>query len=233
MYWGKSISRPQRGEVLQKVLRHYCADQGITYDSNNIGKISFPIAFGPYGKPYLSKVPGDAKIHFSISHSGHWWACGVDDSPLGIDIEDAGERETRNARSAGQAEQKRQAEELSLTEDQRWKEKNAWRRIASRFFAPEEADFVNSQEAFYTVWTYKEAYVKYKGTGLSEGLGTFSVVDKHNQLVSKIGSLYLRAMLLPQDGMEADEKVFAAYCSAKPYGLHPKDWIRIFAGDKI
>lgn len=46
---------------------------------------SFEIAFGAYGKPYLSEYP---RIHFSISHCTIGCAVAVSNYPVGVDIQD-------------------------------------------------------------------------------------------------------------------------------------------------
>lgn len=38
-----------------------------------------------YGKPYLYSPA--CPFHFSLSHSGHWVVCAVDQSPVGIDVQ--------------------------------------------------------------------------------------------------------------------------------------------------
>ncbi len=43
------------------------------------------IAYGLYGKPYLSGYPN---AHFNISHSGQYVACAVSDRPVGIDVQE-------------------------------------------------------------------------------------------------------------------------------------------------
>jgi len=54
-------------------------------------------------------------------------------------------------------------------------------KIAKRFFAPCEQDYIFSSEyperAFYEVWTKKEAYIKYIGDGLTIPLPSFDVLD--------------------------------------------------------
>jgi len=51
--------------------------------------------------------------------------------------------------------------------------------IVSRFFTPEEADFIrrarNRHETFCRLWVRKEAYVKALGTGLFRALNSFSI----------------------------------------------------------
>ena len=53
-------------------------------------------------------------------------------------------------------------------------------RIANRFFAEKEKNFVFSQknneeqnESFYRIWTLKESYIKHTGKGLAQGLASF------------------------------------------------------------
>ena len=51
--------------------------------------------------------------------------------------------------------------------------------VASRF-SNEEYDYVMEAESsnrFFEIWTKKEAYLKYLGTGISGGLKSFSVLD--------------------------------------------------------
>lgn len=42
------------------------------------------IAYGEFGKPYLSDYPG---VHFNISHSRQYVACAVCSEPIGIDVQ--------------------------------------------------------------------------------------------------------------------------------------------------
>ena len=60
--------------------------------------------------------------------------------------------------------------------------------IANRFFTPSEQGYIvlhdNPDYAFYEVWTKKEAYIKYIGTGLSTPLNSFDVLD--NQIKSTL-----------------------------------------------
>jgi len=113
-------------------------------------ELKFSVA--PQGKPFLLDPTGapDA-LRFSLSHSGDYAAIAVAGyREVGVDIEAA--REDMN--------------ELEL---------------AQRFFAPAEAKQVVQAEAesrrrvFYRYWTAKEAFLKGRGTGLSEGLRRFAV----------------------------------------------------------
>lgn len=87
-------------------------------------------------------------VHFSVSHSGSIWACLMGKQPVGLDIQ-----EKKPAR---------------------------WKNIAERFFTEAERDFVarKGEDAFWRIWVAKEAYVKYLGTTLAEGLGKYSIVEE-------------------------------------------------------
>jgi phosphopantetheine--protein transferase-like protein len=130
-------------------------------------------AAGPHGKPYFTEAPLSGRVHFSISHSGAYRVVLFHDAEVGLDIEDLGIR-------------------AGLTRER-------MERIARRFFAEDEleyllgkrspedsnfggaayadADGTQTREAFFRVWTAKEAYIKYTGDGMSLGLSSFSVFD--------------------------------------------------------
>jgi 4'-phosphopantetheinyl transferase len=92
-------------------------------------------------------------IFFSVSHSGNWWSCLMAEEEVGFDLEVIRHRKN-------------------------------FERIAARFFTEEEHQYVilNGLLGFFEIWVRKEAYVKYLGTGLSEGLRTFSVATKETLL---------------------------------------------------
>lgn len=103
------------------------------------------IDLAPGGKPYLVAAPD---IHFSLSHSGGWAVCALSDRPVGVDIE----RRTPGRRD-----------------------------VAERFFHKEETQYLNSlplcarEDAFYSLWTLKESFVKATGRGLRLPLRSFCV----------------------------------------------------------
>lgn len=62
--------------------------------------------------------------------------------------------------------------------------------IAKKFTPFEQKAVGSDPEVFFEVWTKKEAYLKYLGTGLSGGLGTFNVYSdelKDKFFTQKIG----------------------------------------------
>ncbi len=118
------------------------------------------IAFGAndYGKPVL-KVSDPPSVHFNLTHSRGAVALAVSlNREVGIDIED----------------RRRTVEYMALAE---------------RFFAPSETTHLRGllgdsvREAFFAIWTLKEAYVKGIGRGLSFPLDAFCFdLDAHRLL---------------------------------------------------
>ena len=115
------------------------------------------------GKPCLK---GD-NLHFSISHSGTYVACVVDTAPVGIDIETP---RTIHKNTINHC----------CTEDEKTF-------ICQDFSTLPPALLPNSAEAkrFLSVWTAKEAYLKYTGEGLSGGLNNIATTES-NQLKNHI-----------------------------------------------
>lgn len=111
------------------------------------------------GKPYFPDCP---QLHFSISHSGEYWACAVADVNVGLDLQEhvLGKNETK--------------EEAAVR----------FRRMAHRFFHPLEAEFVEleSFEHFFTVWTAREAYVKNTGQGIDKYFSEHCVVPRDRKI---------------------------------------------------
>lgn len=98
------------------------------------------------GKPFIVFAPDRGvegkevpqDVFVSASHSGDVFVCLITDVPAGVDIQ-----KERTAR---------------------------FRQISSRYFTEEERAYVEQRGAdgFFLLWTRKEAYSKYVGTGLEE-----------------------------------------------------------------
>ena len=109
---------------------------------------------GEHGKPYFDcpddMFPNGQRIYFSISHSKDYVLIGMSDEQIGVDIQ--------------------YMQEIKAD-------------IASKCFTKEEQNlYYKASEdeyitIFYQIWCLKESFSKYKGTGLSEGFNTFSVLD--------------------------------------------------------
>ena len=103
--------------------------------------------YGEHGKPALE----DGALHFNLSHSGDLALVALAaDRPVGVDIEFRRDRVSSDA-------------------------------IARRFFAADEVEALQAlgesrrKEAFFRVWTRKEAYLKALGAGITVALDSFSV----------------------------------------------------------
>ena len=92
--------------------------------------------------------PAALELHFSLSHSGDYGACAFGLRQIGLDLQ----IQTRCDRKA----------------------------IARRFFHPYEYSFLEKDDfaQFFQVWTAKESYMKYTGTGITGGMGKFCVADE-------------------------------------------------------
>ncbi len=94
------------------------------------------IAYTTEGKPYFPELPA---LHFSLSHSGPFVVCAMDNAPVGVDIELIIPR----------------SDDLPA-------------------YALSNQEFSHFQRlggdwpAFYSLWTKKEAYCKFTGTGLGK-----------------------------------------------------------------
>ena len=99
-----------------------------------------------HGKPlFLSPYEN---IHFNISHSGDLVVMAIGDAPVGVDVERIGRAKD-------------------------------YMKLAKRFFYDQEYERLlaseNSEEEFYRIWTFREAFSKLVGVGL----GLFSGQDIH------------------------------------------------------
>lgn len=113
-----------------------------------LGTDNYRIERTPGGKPFLPDRPD---FHFNLSHSGNWAAIAWGPSEVGLDVE-------------------------QIRHDARIES------IARRYFCEEEQQYIFAEEAdrhqrFFEVWTGKESYVKYLGTGLNIDLKSFNVLS--------------------------------------------------------
>lgn len=91
---------------------------------------------------------------FSISHSGSYAICAFNEDSSPVGIDIQ--------------------EYRSLNRD----------KIRQRFYTALEKDPAESPEMFFRIWSAKEAYIKYTGNGLSEGLDTFSVLPESSIVIN-------------------------------------------------
>lgn len=105
---------------------------------------------GPHGRPALEPAFAALGLHFNLSHTTGVVACAVARHEVGVDVESV----ERRAGSSG---------------------------IAERFFTPVEVALLNAhppeqqREAFFRLWTMKEAVMKAMGLGFKLPLDEFAV----------------------------------------------------------
>ncbi len=137
---------PESRQLLREALTLYCEDKCLA-----CGEADLEICTGSHGKPFAARRAGEKwsprdDLHFSVTHTDHWWLCAVYGQPLGVDMEEQDRRVNQN--------------------------------IAQRFFSQAEQQWLEARgktaEHFLELWVRKEAYVKYLGTGLTEGMNSFS-----------------------------------------------------------
>lgn len=152
------------GDRKRSVLGEALARQGI---SAKCGILEEDILFGreEYGKPFCK----NADIHFSISHSKEAVVCAISDKKIGVDIEKIRNMETRITR-------------ISCTEQD-------LEYVFGTSVIPESFDD-ESLQRFFRLWTAKEAYFKYCGTGIVK-LKDVSYKDIENFCQTHIHSEYI------------------------------------------
>ena len=113
------------------------------------------------GKPVIDGFPG---IYFNLSHSKNRVMCVISNRDVGCDVE-----QIRNRGESG-------------------------RRISERFFSKEEKEYLEKagvngkdryDEAFFTIWTLKESYIKCTGEGLGRAMEGFSVIQTPDGFIVK------------------------------------------------
>jgi 4'-phosphopantetheinyl transferase len=101
-------------------------------------------AVEPRGRPFFRQAPD---VHFSISHSGAFWACALGASLVGLDIQ---RQKTCDAPMLSRRFFHPQEDAVLA---------------AGGYALP----------TFFEIWTAKESFVKYTGEGILFGLDTFDV----------------------------------------------------------
>lgn len=106
---------------------------------------------------------GREDFHFNLSHAGPWVVLAFGDAPVGVDVEVP-------------------------------RRKLPVKPFAARFFAEEEQSFVGADMSrFLRVWTGKESYLKFLGSGIDRKLSSFSVFSLPE-------GIFLHWLELPEGG---------------------------------
>ena len=129
-------------------------EKGRVYRSEDMVRALFglELAHDEGGAPFLRSEEGAAERFVSITDTKNYWACAVEGSRIGLDMEEAG-RAVKPA-VAKRFHKDEQAYLAVLSEGGR-----EW------------------TEEFLSIWTRKEAWAKYCGKGLKLPFSEFSVLD--------------------------------------------------------
>lgn len=131
-------------EFLARAAAHYAAQHGpaaLSFASGAPSSPSWRTQKGSHGKPYFPDCPW---LHFSISHSGEYWACAMALTEVGLDLQvhTKGRKERISARFFHPQE-------------------NEYLRSSG-------------YRGFFDIWAAKESYVKYTGQGIDENFAAFT-----------------------------------------------------------
>jgi 4'-phosphopantetheinyl transferase len=160
-----------------------------------------------FGKPVLEPI-GNPHVHFNLSHSHGVVVCAAAlDRHVGIDVEDSGRR----------------LECLDLAE---------------RYFAAAEVahlhrlPVVDRQEAFFAIWTLKEAFVKAIGHGLSFPLDTFAFELERDRLLRfhPPAELPGRWRFFQFEPTPQHRGALAVECKGDEVRIDVRDWCGVFLG---
>jgi len=174
--------------------------------------VEIEISKNEYGKPYVEniykyklinkdeteKIKIDIPLFFSLSHSENMMICAVACFNIGADC------------------QKKNIDNVETC-----------MKIAKRFYAEQENIFLDSIllannddseneyiNNFFKIWTKKEAYIKYIGKSLAEGMKTFSVTNEDRQK-NYCGDVYFKKISLSKIKKTEKNKFFIYLCYNK------------------
>lgn len=137
---GKQLSSAFLAKAASHYLAHHCP-RDFAPAFGQEGAVSFRTRKGSHGKPYFPDLPW---LHFSVSHSGEYWACAMASTEVGLDLQ----MHTRGRK-----------EQISARFFHPWE--NEYLRSCG-------------YEGFFDIWSAKESYVKYTGQGIDENFAAFS-----------------------------------------------------------
>ena len=150
---GNDISTEER---IKMAAREYCASRRDTlFCGIKFSDKTFTVERTKLGKPFLSELP---MIGISVSHSGKYFVCAVAEGSVGVDVQEK--------------------QILGVNDENEYSERLC--KIADRFFHPDEATLVKSDPPtrFFEIFTAKESYVKFTGSGFDETLDQISVLPE-------------------------------------------------------
>lgn len=153
--WDQSMTLVESRGLLQRaVLQYETSRRNKDYDGESGADSLFVVAKTPRGKPFAVRPSGSPLfLQMSVTHTDRWWLCAVGERNVGIDVE----LKSRDIRASI-------ARRICTPQEELWLK--TW-----------ESDREMLRSKLLWLWVRKEAYVKYVGTGLSQGLTTFSTLE--------------------------------------------------------
>lgn len=151
LYEKASPERKTRADAyLRPEDRNRCLAAGVLLEYA-LGTTEYTVEKNAHGKP---RIAGWGDFHYNLSHAGNWVVLAYGREEVGIDI----------------------AQVL-------WDDGKI--RLARRFFTENEQAYIfqteeNQATRFFEIWTGKESYLKYLGTGLTKALDSFDVLELTN-----------------------------------------------------
>lgn len=136
-------SRCVKHEDAQRYIAGHCALRRLLSSHTGIAPQELIFTKNEFGKPALATQHNPKSLHFNMSHSGLYVIIALSRHPVGIDVE-------------------------SIKSDFNF------RSLLPNYFTTAEAHFITNAvspvDAFFTVWTRKEALGKGLGTGITENM---------------------------------------------------------------
>lgn len=153
IYFCERVPEPDKKAdgISQHRLAYRLLEQSIRENWPETEKEPFHYTAAPGGKPRLE---GHPEIHFNISHCAACVACALGDAPVGIDVENRFPwKESLAARICHPLERER-LRKLEPEEQEQWLNR---------------------------IWSRKESYLKYLGTGIRRDLREFQVWEEEER----------------------------------------------------
>ena len=153
IYFCERVPEPDKKAdgISQHRLAYRLLEQSIRENWPETEKEPFHYTAAPGGKPRLE---GHPEIHFNISHCAACAACALGDAPVGIDAENRFPwKESLAARICHPLERER-LRKLEPEEQEQWLNR---------------------------IWSRKESYLKYLGTGIRRDLREFQVWEEEER----------------------------------------------------
>lgn len=189
----RKISKFLKWEDSQRALFAELLIRYIAIKSKSLENKDICFFINEYGKPYFKNI---YDFHFNLAHSGNWVICGVDNVPIGVDVEKI---EPIDCLSISK-------NYFSDEECRNLREVNPSKR----------------KSYFYEIWTLKESYIKAIGKGLYLPLDSFTIIfDSKKEIRLKINGDFVDNIFFKQYNIDNYHKM--AVCAENiKFPDHPK-----------